>query len=236
MKTIAVIQARMSSTRLPGKVMLDLAGKTVLNRVVSRVSQIHGIDEIIIATSSQAVDEIIVRSARKMGVKVHRGSLEDVLSRYYEVAVNEKADLIMRITSDCPLLDPVQSGKVLQRIGEHDYASNFLKRTLPRGLDTEVFTFDALERTFKEAHEQVFREHVTPFIYNNPSLFKVCSVYEESADYSHYRWTLDTLDDYLLLHKIYEHLDSEFGYEDVLAIMKRHPEWVKINEHVEQKK
>ncbi|TAH59052.1 MAG: acylneuraminate cytidylyltransferase, partial [Gottschalkiaceae bacterium] len=209
MKIVAIIQARMGSTRLPGKVMMKIAKKTVLDHVVTRVRQSQLIDEIIIATTIEQEDDIIVEEARKIGVKTYRGSEEDVLSRYYYAAKENDADTIIRITSDCPLIDPKITDEIIKFYKKHEYeivanaSSDLSKRTFPRGLDVEIFSFSQLEIAFMKAYEKYQREHVTPYIYEKA---KKIYFYKNDVDYSKYRWTLDTEEDFELICRIYDEL------------------------------
>lgn len=242
MNVVCIIQARMGSTRLPGKVMLDLCGETVLGHVIERVKKVENIDEIVVATTTKEDDSIIVEEALKYGVKVFRGSEEDVLSRYYYAAKENEADVVVRITSDCPLIDPeivdemLNKFKSLYKKNEVDYLSNTLDRTFPRGLDTEVFSFKQLEVAYSKAKEKYQREHVTPFIYENSNnIF----YYKNDIDYSKYRWTLDTKEDFELISKIYEELYKEqhdFYLNDIIELFRIKPELFNINSHIEQKK
>ncbi|MED1872999.1 glycosyltransferase family protein [Brevibacillus borstelensis] len=240
MRNVAIIQARMGSTRLPGKVLKTLVDKSVLAHVVDRAQAIDGIDEVVVATTTNAEDDAIVEETKRLGAAFYRGSETDVLARYYEAARAYQADVVMRITSDCPLLDPEVSGLVLRNFHAEDtfdYVSNTLERSYPRGLDTEVFTFDALTTAFMEAKEYHQREHVTPYLYENSLRFHCKSVRSET-DYSRYRWTLDTPEDWELIVRMYEHLyepDKLFAWKDSLALMERYPELATINEHILQK-
>lgn len=242
MKIIAIIQARMGSTRLPGKVMMDLSGKTVLNHVITRVKQVKNIDQIIIATTTDNKDDVIVEEMLNYRVKVFRGSEEDVLSRYYYAAKENNADIIVRITSDCPLIDSNIIDEIVDFYINNKYdlvtnaGSDLLQRTYPRGLDTEVFSFKQLEIAYNKAKEKYQREHVTPFIYENSNnLF----YYKNRVDYSKYRWTLDTEEDFELITKIYSELykgKHDFYLKDVIKLFHENPELFKINKHVEQKR
>lgn len=242
MKVVCIIQARMGSTRLPGKVMLDLCGKTVLERVVERVRKVKNIDEIVIATTTKKDDDIIVNKALKCNVKIFRGSEDDVLSRYYFAAKKYNADVIVRITSDCPLIDPAVTESVidyyLKNVYKFDYVSNTLERTYPRGLDTEVFSFKSLEKAFAEAILERDREHVTTYIWKNPDVFKL-GCYKNDKDYSHLRWTLDTSEDYELIKRIYNYFCSfnnlNFRMIDVINLYKVDNELISINNMVKQK-
>ena len=238
MRIVAIIQARMGSTRLPGKVLMDLAGETVLARVVNRLRRCSGIDEILVATTDMPADDAIVAECRKIKAQVARGDQNDVLDRYYRAAQLTKAEIIVRITSDCPLIDPVITGKTIAAFLESrpDYASNALERTYPRGLDTEVFSFDVLARAWSEARKSYEREHVTPYIYERPEIFKILSV-KGDDDLSTHRWTVDTPEDLELVRAIYTRLGNkpDFSWRDVLAAVEREPELMELNRQVMQK-
>lgn len=242
MKIGAIIQARMGSTRLSGKVMKVIEGKTVLKHVIERVKQSHFIDVIIIATTIHDRDDVIEAEAIQCGVEVFRGSEDDVLSRYYYAAKNNNLDAIVRITSDCPLID----SKVLDEIidyyqkNNNDIVSNagsdVMNRTYPRGLDTEIFSFKILEKAFNNAVEKYQREHVTPYIYENSSSILY---YKNNVDYSKYRWTLDTEEDFELISEIYKHIykgTHDFYMQDIVRLFEQKPELYDINSHIEQKK
>jgi spore coat polysaccharide biosynthesis protein SpsF len=244
MKTVAIIQARMGSTRLPGKVMKQLCSKTVLAHVILRVQACPLVDEVVIATTKLSSDDVIVEESEKCGAKWFRGSEEDVLERYYLASRKYNADIIVRVTSDCPLLDPDILTQMLMffnaqtsRGVDIDYLSNGLNcLSYPRGLDVEIFTFDALETAFKEAHLLYQREHVTPYIYEHTEIF---SLYEHtgSEDFSHYRWTLDTEEDLKLISEIYTSLYEDgkiFTTNEVLTLLKIKPELEKLNANVKQ--
>jgi len=238
LKTVAIIQARMGSTRLPGKVIMDLGGDTVLARVVRRLCRAKFVDEIVIATTSSDADDAIVRECERLGVPWFRGSEDDVLDRYYQAAQTYAAGAVVRITSDCPLIDPeLVDGTIRVFQEQHcDYASNLFPRTYPRGLDTEVFTVAALERDWREARAPYQREHVTPFLYEHPELFRLVSL-RGRIDYSQYRWTLDTAEDLQLLRAIYARFSNQdnFGWREAVALMEREPELAELNSRVLQK-
>lgn len=242
MKIGAIIQARMGSTRLSGKVMKDLEGKTVLEHVIDRVKQSKMIDEIIIATTIHERDLVIEEEALRCGVKAFRGSEDDVLSRYYYAAKENDLDVVVRITSDCPLIDPKVLDEVIQCYVNNDYdivsnaGSDLSKRTYPRGLDTEVFSFKVLENAFSNAKETYQREHVTPYIYENSTWVYY---YKNDIDYSKHRWTLDTDEDLNLISEIYKHLyhgEHDFYLSDIVKLFEERPELFNINAHIEQKK
>lgn len=243
MKTVAIIQARMGSTRLPGKIQKNIMGKSVLQHVVERVRQASSIDEIVIATTTLKQDDIVTEEAQKCCVKYFRGSEEDVLSRYYLAAKENKADIVVRITSDCPLIDPIVTNEIVSFFKEQavydivtNASSDLKQRTYPRGLDTEVFAFNFLEKAYKYANKQYQREHVTPYIYENS---KKIFYYKNDEDFSGYRLTLDTEEDFVLIKEIYRHLYTgkhDFYLKDIIKLFEQHPNLSKINENVEQKR
>ncbi len=242
MKVIAIIQARMGSTRLPGKILKKVQGKTLLEIQLERLKQSTLIQQVIVATTTQAQDDSVVDLCKQLNVDFYRGSEEDVLSRYYEAAVIFKANVIVRLTSDCPLIDPVIVDEVIatyiRQQDSVDYVSNTLERTYPRGLDVEVFSFKALEKTLTEAILQRDREHVTAYIYSNPNMFRIDQVKGEH-DYSNFRWTVDTTEDFELIQRILNVLyeeDKLFYMDDVVQLLTKHPKWNDINAHIEQKK
>jgi spore coat polysaccharide biosynthesis protein SpsF len=238
MKTVAIIQARMGSTRLPGKVLMDVAGETMLARVMHRVRRARLIDELLVATTDRPADDAIVAECRKCSVPVSRGDQDDVLDRYFRAAQLAKAEIVVRITSDCPLIDPEITDKTIAAFLEArpDYASNTLVRTYPRGLDTEVISVAALARAWQEARKPYEREHVTPYIYEHPAEFKVLSVTGD-ADYSAHRWTVDTPEDLEFVRAIYARFKGNmtFLWRDVLDLLDREPGLMDLNRSVVQK-
>ena len=238
MKTVAIIQARMGSTRLPGKVLKNIGGETMLARVVRRTQQAKTLDEVLVATSIDATDEPVVTECNKLEVPVFRGAEDDVLDRYYRAALAYRAQTIVRVTSDCPLIDPGMIDKVVNAFlnARPDYASNIIERTYPRGLDTEVVSPSALERAWQQATEHHHRVHVMPFFYQNPDLFHLLSVVND-RDYSKYRWTVDTAEDLSFVRKVYERLgnDSGIAWTDVLALLAREPALAELNIAIQQK-
>ncbi|MBI2287838.1 MAG: glycosyltransferase family protein [Chloroflexi bacterium] len=201
----------MGSTRLPGKVLEDLAGQPMLARVVSRTRQAKTLDSVTIATTTLPADDAIVKLCKKMGWPCFRGSQDDVLDRYYRAALAFKADTVIRITSDCPLTDPgVIDLTVNAFLGQYpavDYVSNSQTRTFPRGLDVEVFSFSALEKAWREDYNPAWREHVTIYLYRHPEKFKLLNVAND-IDYSAMRWTVDTPEDLALVRQIYNHFQN----------------------------
>jgi spore coat polysaccharide biosynthesis protein SpsF len=237
-----ILQARMGSTRLPGKVMLKVLGKPLLELQIERLKRIPQINRIIVATSTKEEEKPIVNLVKSLkGVDLFKGSEKNVLDRFYRAASFFKLDVILRLTSDCPIIDPQVVHKVLTKFltssEKIDYASNVFPRTYPRGLDTEVFSFRALEFAHREATLESEREHVTPFIWSNPVRFPRENVYN-AEDLSHFRWTVDTPEDFELIERIYMSLyrsNPLFNLEDCVRLLKEHPEWEKINSHIEQK-
>jgi spore coat polysaccharide biosynthesis protein SpsF len=237
-KIVAIIQARMGSTRLPGKVLLDLGGNNVLARVVRRVRRSRLINDVVIATTHDSRDDVIVAECRRLAVECFRGEELNVLDRYYRAALTAEAGAVVRITSDCPLIEPEVSDKVIQAFLDQtpDYASNTLTRTYPRGLDTEIMTFDALLRAWEKAQRDYQRVHVTPYLYENPDQFKVVQVTAEN-DFSEHRWTLDTPEDLAFLRTVYSRMGNgdDLYWRDLLSLLEREPELVEMNRHITMK-
>lgn len=244
MKKVAIIQARMGSTRLPGKVTMMLGAKTVLEHVVARVEKSNVIDTIVVATSVLPQDDIIYDLTQKIGVACHRGSEDNVLSRYYEAAISHQADIIVRITADCPFLDPVLLESMMISFCEArnnadpiDYLSNSLERSYPRGLDIEIFTMHALTQAFHQADQDYQKEHVTPYINQHPNLF-ILGNYANQHNLSEHRWTLDTEEDYLFISSVYNKLcvnNDYFTTDDLLDLLQKEPWLSELNCHVKQK-
>ncbi|MBU2511634.1 glycosyltransferase family protein [bacterium] len=235
-KTVAMIQARMGSSRLPGKILLPLAGKPAISHVFERVKKIKNVDQVVLLTSTSSKENPLIELCRKQNYEVFRGSENDVLDRYYQAAVFYEADIIVRITGDCPLIDPIESSKVVQKLQATaaDYCSNTNPPFLPDGLDTEAFTFDALKRAWHSAVLQQEREHVTLLMYSNPKVFSVQSI-TNISNQSGFRLTLDEKQDYTVLKIVFDHLKAErkFGYlNEVLDLLKRFPEIPRINQHI----
>lgn len=241
MKTGIIVQARMGSTRLPGKVLMDLCGAPMLVRVIERLKQARGVDEIIVATSTHAADDMVEKTAQSQGIKVFRGSEDDVLSRYYYAAKQQKLDIVIRVTADCPLIDPGVISDILEfyKNNQYDIVSNATAdpqyRTYPRGLDTEIFSFAALENAFFNATKQSHREHVTLFIYENTDKKYY---YKQKDDKSYFRWTVDTQEDFELVENIYKRLyhgENNFYQDAILELLENEKELLKINEMIRQK-
>ena len=242
MRVVAIVQARMGSSRLAGKVLFDLGGMPVLGCVTARLQRAASIAEMAIATSSDPGDDPIEAFGRERGVCVIRGSLDDVLARYAVAAEATRADAIVRITADCPLIDPEIVDAVVGLFLRDgcEYASNTLERSFPRGLDTEVFTRRALERAASSAREPYEREHVTPYVYRHAAPARIGSFVDPSGvDRSAWRWTLDTLQDYTFLRALVQALAplpvQRITTADAIAVLERDPELLAINADVVQK-
>jgi spore coat polysaccharide biosynthesis protein SpsF len=257
-KRVAIIQARMSASRLPDKVLLDIGGEPMLVRVVERTLRARNLDQVVVATSLDKADDPIEKLCEMRGYTFYRGNLHDVLDRYYQTAKSCSADVVVRITADCPIIDPVVidqtvaaffgSGENLitqkdthsveliknDTSPEYDFAANRLpppwKRTFPIGMDTEICTFSALERAWREADQPHHREHVMPYLYENDDIFKILLV-NHDPDYGHLRWTVDTPQDLDLLRMIYSKFEGrdDFSWLEVLELFRKEPQLVQIN-------
>ena len=241
----AVIQARMGSTRLPGKVLAPLGSTTVLGCLVDRVKQTRSLDHIIVALPDTDENLPLVRACQELGIEWFQGSELDVLSRYYLACQRFGVNTVVRITSDCPFYDPKLLDTMLSdfkqwqqaREGVEYYGNFYPKRTFPRGLDTEIFTREALEEAHAEACEPYEREHVTPFIYTHPDRFHLRSR-ENETDLSEHRWVLDTPDDLHFVRKVFETLHDDGGFfatQEILDLLQSEPGLKRINADVKQK-
>jgi spore coat polysaccharide biosynthesis protein SpsF len=238
---LAVIQARMCSTRLPGKILFDLAGKPVLRHVIERLSRCEKVGKIVVATTVLPEDDIVFKSALEWGTDCVRGSSQDVLSRFDLAAKTYPCDAVMRVTSDCPLIDPWLCDDIIDfynKIGSlyvTNAGPNSSTRTFPRGLDCEVFSSGLLAEANERATEDYEREHVTPYMYWKNSNI---SYYKDNADHSNLRWTLDTPEDYELIKLLYSEIyrpGKPFSWREALDAQLSHPEWIGINSEVKQK-
>lgn len=235
-KILAIIQARVGSTRLPGKVLNMIEGKMVLEHVIDRVQAAKLVNEVIVATTINKEDLAIVKLCAELGIRVFCGSENDVLDRFYQAAMLYDANHIVRITADCPLMDPEIIDQVIDRhLAEHaDYTSNILQETYPDGEDVEVMTFAALKKAWLEAKLTSEREHVTPYIRKNLFLFKLDSVVN-AENLSNKRWTLDNKEDYEFIKGIYADLYKNkkiFHMKDILAFIAKNKHLEKINHHI----
>jgi spore coat polysaccharide biosynthesis protein SpsF len=238
---VAVIQARMGSTRLPGKIMMDVENRPMLWHVVDRLGRCNMLNKVVVATSDRRSDDAVEKFCEKHSFNIFRGDENNVLARYYSAAEKYAADVVVRITGDCPLIDPEvvdkAVGAYLERQADHDGASNIIKRTYPRGLDTEVFSFKALHGCHKGAHREYQREHVTVYMYEHPEIFNIHSV-ENGIDLSGMRWTVDEGSDLDFVRAIYKRLSKGgkyFSTEDILACLRAEPALSVINEKIAQK-
>lgn len=234
MKIVAIVQARMSSSRLPGKVLLPLSDKPVLYHIHERLTESRLIDQIVFSTSKEESDNPIYDFCNIQNIPVYRGSLNDVLDRFYKTASEFSADVIIRITGDCPIVDPIIVDAVISGFlaGNYDYYG--LGGEFPDGLDCTAFTFKALERAWKEAQLPSEREHVGPYIEKNSEVFKNGSL-KLFTGMAEHRWTLDEFEDYELLLKIFEELyipGKIFFSHDVLKLLERKSELIKINSSI----
>jgi spore coat polysaccharide biosynthesis protein SpsF len=240
-RTIAIVEARMSSTRLPGKVLMPAAGKALLEHLVERLSRAKSLDEIVVATPSNHVDDPVVELAERLDVGCFRGSEDDVLSRVLGAAQAFRADVIAEITGDCPLIDPAIVELCVKRYFDAgvDYVSNVLEPSYPTGMATQVFSANTLKDVDRLTHDPSDREHVSLYIYSHPEKYKLLNL---SAPPQHtrpkVRLTLDTAEDYRVIKAIFQALypvNRGFGLDDILAFLDAHPEIAAINADVQQK-
>ncbi len=236
MKTVLIIQARMQSSRLPGKVLMPLSGKPMLEWVITRAEQSQVINDCMVATTVDAADDPIEHWCAENEVPVYRGSQFDVLDRYYHAAQQAGADVIIRVTADCPLIDPALIDRLFAFYVKEqaDFAANRLPppwhRTYPIGLDAEIVSMDMLEMAWKNAEEKYEREHVMPWFYDTPGRCKV-SILDNPEDYGMHRWTVDTPEDYAMMQTLFEKLPDPLAasWTDVLEIIRDNPELEMIN-------
>lgn len=233
MNIIAIIQARMNSTRLPNKVMAEISGHPLLYYVCYRARKAVTVNDTVVATTTHIADNAIAEFCRQEGIPCFRGSEEDVLDRYYQAAKVFSADAIVRLTADCPLLDPAVIDRVVGvfRAGDYDYVSNTIEASYPDGLDTEVMKYTALERAWIEACLKSEREHVTSYIWKHHDLFHIMNVKNE-VDYSAIRWTVDEPEDLVFIQRIYEHFGSsaECSWQEVISFLHENPRLISIND------
>ncbi len=236
MRTVIIAQARMSSTRLPGKTLMDLGGAPVIDHVIARGRRARRADDLWVATTTDPSDDVLVDHLREVGVAYVRGSLDDVLSRYVHAARAAEADVIVRITCDCPLIDPEVIDRVIEAFEAAppvDYCSNTLVRTFPIGMDTEVFTRAALERADSGATEPHEREHVTPHMYQHPRDFRLRSVEAPAeAAWPGLRLTVDEPVDLAMLDELVAAVGRDAGLPEILGYLKTHSELARKSAHV----
>ena len=233
-KATIILQGRVASTRLPGKVLLPLAGKATIQHVYERMLQCRNVDRIIIATSVNPEDNPIEQMFQQQGVTVFRGSADDPLDRYYQAASHFGVKHVMRVMSDCPLVDPQLSDAVITGYFEGDYDYYSLGKELPPGLGAGVISFSALERTWRETSLRSDREHITPYISNHPEIFKLGSL-DIIHGLQHHRWVMDHPEDYQFMQAIYAALYQPgklFLTDDIITFLHQHPHLLRLNNHI----
>lgn len=256
-RVVAIIQGRMSSSRLPGKILADIAGQPMLQRVFVRTSRSATVTKTIFATTTDPSDDPVAEYCDFSGIPFTRGSLFDVLDRYYQAAKGAQVDMVVRITADCPVIDPALIDNVVNTLldNEYDFVANRLPppfhRTYPIGLDVEVCTFKVLEKAWKEAREPQHREHAMPYLYEGVALttinrqlqtgtsprgFKI-AILQHTTDFGDYRWTVDTPEDLEFMRQIYSRFDGrdDFTWKEVLDLVHNEPDLMKINSGVQHK-
>jgi len=235
---VIVVQARMSSSRLPGKVLLPILGKSLLHRMVERLQMINHKARIVIATSAEGADDIIEKEVENIGVLCFRGSLNNLLDRHYQVAKKYDASIVLKIPSDCPLIDPRVIDQVLDfyfaNASDYDYVSNLHPATFPDGNDVEIMTMACIEKTWKGAKRPLELEHTTPYIWENREDFRIGNViWTTGKDYSmSHRFTIDYEADYLFIKRVFEELypnKPDFSCEDIVSLLEQQPEIYQIN-------
>ncbi|ANE56399.1 cytidylyltransferase domain-containing protein [Methylomonas sp. DH-1] len=230
---LAILQARMSSSRLPGKVLLPLLGEPMLLRQIERLRKVRNIDRLLVATSAETADDEIENLCKRHAIDCFRGNLNDVLDRFYQAAVSHHPDHVVRLTADCPLADPGLIDQVIEfyLAGGYDYASNAIQPTFPDGLDVEICRFACLEQAWREAGLPSQREHVMPFIHQQPERFNI-GHFLNREDLSHLRWTVDEPRDFELVSQIYAALypaNPDFATPDILRLLAERPELANWN-------
>lgn len=238
---VATIEARMTSSRLPGKVLLDLAGKPSLQQIVERLKRSKYLDDVVVATTVNATDDPIIALCEQIGCTYFRGSEEDVLVRVLDAAKSVSADIIVEITGDCPVIDWRHVDHLIELFysGEYDYAANIIERSFPRGFDTQVFPVSVLDRVNQLTQDQQDHEHVSLYIYRHPETFKLINwAAEGMMRRPDYEITLDTPQDYQLIRAIYDELyptNPDFSAEDVVRLLNEKPELAEIVAEVRRK-
>jgi spore coat polysaccharide biosynthesis protein SpsF len=256
-KIVAIIQGRMSSSRLPGKILADIAGQPMLSRVYVRTARAKTLNEVVFATTTDPSDDPVAEYCDFAGIPFTRGSLYDVLDRYYQAAKSAKADIVVRITADCPVIDPELIDNVVNTLieGEYDFACNRLpppwSRTYPIGLDVEACTFKVLQKAWKEAKEPQHREHAMPYFYEGVKLTNFnrqlqtgtsprgynVALLHHTTDFGDYRWTVDTPEDLQFMREVYSRFDGrdDFTWKEVLDLVHDEPQLMEINAGVQHK-
>ncbi len=240
MNVVAIVAARLGSSRLQGKVLRPIVGVPMLELQMRRLQKCRTLNQIVIGTTDNPNDQALVDFAKSKGFSWGIGSEEDVLGRYHKIAAEYKADVIVRLTGDCPLIDPEVTDGVVKMHTDagNDETSNVIRRTFPRGMDTEVLSRACLDRINKEAQDKIYREHVTNYIYDHPEKFKLGN-YETKNDRSDLRLCVDTEDDYKVVAGVFDgiyHKNPDFRLKDVIEYLDAHPELAKLNAHIQQAK
>ncbi|MDO7845550.1 glycosyltransferase family protein [Hymenobacter sp. M29] len=240
-RVLTVVQARMGSSRLPGKVLLPLAGQPLLVRMVERVQRARLAGTVVVATTTEAADDVLADLCAAHGIECFRGDALDLLDRHYQAARQHGADVVLKIPSDCPLIDPAIIDEVvrfyLDFAERYDFVSNLHPPTFPDGNDVEVMPFAALETAWREAKRPLEREHTTPFFWENPGRFQIGNVtWDAGRDYSmSHRWTIDYPEDYAFISAVYEALyptKPDFGLSDILHLLEQRPDIAQLNAHL----
>jgi spore coat polysaccharide biosynthesis protein SpsF len=242
MKTVAIIEARMTSTRLPGKIVLPILGKPMLELLIERLKRAKLLDQIVVATTKNTSDDVVEKLTERVGVGCFRGSEDDVLDRVLGAAHANEADVIVEITGDCPLIDPAVLDRVIQTYHTKnvDYVSNSLKRTYPIGMDNKIFSTRVLEKVAKFTQDPSDHEHVSLYIYEHPEIFSLFNVESDLPEkYWDIRLTVDTREDFRLIAAIYELLypkNPAFDLEDIMDLLERRKDLLELNMNIQQKK
>ncbi|WP_210520360.1 cytidylyltransferase domain-containing protein [Hymenobacter terricola] len=240
-RILTVVQARMGSSRLPGKVLLPLAGQPLLVRMVERVQGAHLAGAVVVATTTEAADDAVAACCAAHGLECFRGDALDLLDRHYQAARYYGADVVLKIPSDCPLIDPAIIDEVvgfyLHFADRYDFVSNLHPATFPDGNDVEVMPIEALETAWREAKRPLEREHTTPFFWENPGRFRLANVtWDSGKDFSmSHRWTIDYPEDYAFISAVYAALHPtrpDFGLDDILQLLNRRPDIAQLNAHL----
>jgi spore coat polysaccharide biosynthesis protein SpsF len=240
-KCDAIIQARMGSSRLPGKALIFLEGKPVLQHIIERLRRSKYIDDVIVATTTNEADNPIIELCQSLNCSFYRGSEEDVLQRVLDTALHYKTDIIVEVTADCPMADPMVADEIIEGlVSKHfHYCSNVVIRTYPRGFDIQAFWTVALNRVNNEVDNEVDRQHVSTWFYKNPKSkgkYNICSNTLDDVDLSHIRLTLDTEEDYKTLQKVFSLFnDNTFSYQDIIHLCKANTNLFSTNSHIQQK-
>src|SRR3954452_21158836 len=237
-RVVATIEARMTSSRLPGKVLWPARGRPLLELMVERLWRVRQIDEIVIATTEDASSDPLQQLAERLGIGCFRGSEDDVLARVLGAAEAYDADVIVELTGDCPLIDPALVDHVIERHleGGSDYTANVLERSYPLGFAVQVFATTLLAEVAAATDDPADREHVSLYIYEHPERYRLRSVVSDHPESAELRLTVDTADDYELVKTVFEELPGDFGLPEILDLFARKPELKAVNQHIEQRR